>query len=167
MLYPYCVEEIVKLYKENPDGAIFYGSRIEMIDSQNGHLRFWDNKIGNRERLLRRNYDVSQQGSFYKKEIVEKVNYLDESIYYCMDLDLFLKLSEFGPIYSIEDKPLAQFRMWEEAKTATGRTKFIKNIRSILYRYGARCFDKSILTTFYWQVRFILTDIVKAILRIK
>ncbi|MBR4118538.1 MAG: glycosyltransferase [Bacteroidales bacterium] len=167
MLYPYCVEEIVKLYKQHPDGAIFYGSRIEMIDSKNNHIRFWDNHIKNRKRLLTENYDVSQQGSFYKRDIVHKVNYLDESIYYCMDLDLFLKLLKFGDIYSIDDKPLAQFRLWEEAKTATGKIKFIKNIRERLYLYDAKIYNKSILTTYYWQIRFILTDIIKAILRIK
>lgn len=167
MLYPYCVEEIVKLYKQNPDGAIFYGSRIDKIDSKNGHIKFWDNKIGSRERLLRKNYDVSQPGSFYNKAILEKVDYLDESIYYCMDLDLFLKLLNHGNIYSIDDKPLAQFRIWEEAKTSTGKIKFIKNIRERLYLHGAKFYDKSILKTYYWQLRFIATDIIKAILRIK
>ena len=95
MLLPYCVEEIVKLYKQNPDGAIFYGSKIDMIDSKNSHLKYYINNMQNRERILRRNYDVSQPGSFYRKDILEKVNYLDESIHYCMDLDLFLKLSEY------------------------------------------------------------------------
>lgn len=167
MLYPYCVEEIVKLYKENPDGAIFYGSRIEMIDSKNAHIRFWDNHIESRDRLLRKNYDVSQQGSFYKRDIVHEVNYLDESIYYCMDLDLFLRLLKYGNIYSINDKPLAMFRQWEEAKSATGRTKFIKNIRERLYLHGAKFYNKTILMTYYWQIRFFCTDIVKTLLKIK
>lgn len=167
MLLPYCVEEIVKLYKQNPDGAIFYGSKIDMIDSKNSHLKYYINNMQNRERILRRNYDVSQPGSFYRKDILEKVNYLDESIHYCMDLDLFLKLSEYGNICSINDKPLAKFRIWEEAKSSTGRTKFIKNIREVLFRHGAKRYNISILITYYWQLRFIVTDIVKFILRIK
>ena len=43
MLYPYCVEEIVNLYKQNPDGAIFYGSKIDKIDSNNNHLCYYIN----------------------------------------------------------------------------------------------------------------------------
>ena len=167
MLYPYCVEEIVKLYKENPDGAIFYGSRVEMIDSKNNHMRFWDNYIESRDRLLRKNYDVSQQGSFYKREIVEKVNYLDESIFYCMDLDLFLKLLKYGNIYSVDEKPLAQFRQWEETKTATGKTKFIKNIRERLYLHGAKFYDKSILKTYKMNFKYRCIDIVGRIFKIR
>lgn len=167
MLYPYCVEEIVKLYKQNPDGVIFYGSKIDVVDSENNHLKFYVNKMESRERLLRKNYDVSQPGSFYRKDILEKVNYLDESIYYCMDLDLFLKLLNFGDIYSIDDKPLAKFRKWEETKTATGRSKFIKNIRERLYFHGAKLYNKSILKTYYLQARFFCADIVKTLLKIK
>ena len=167
MLYPYCVEEIVNLYKQNPDGAIFYGSKIDMIDSKNNHLKYYINNMQNRERILRKNYDVSQPGSFYNKAILEKVDYLDESIYYCMDLDLFLKLSKYGKIYSVDDKSLAKFRIWEETKSKNGRTKFIKNIRERLYIHGAKFYDKSILTTYYWQIRFFVTDIVKAVFKIK
>ena len=167
MLYPYCVEEIVKLYKQNPDGAIFYGTTIDKIDAKNNHIEYWSNKIESRDRLLKKNYDVSQPGSFYRKDILEKVDYLDESIYYCMDLDLFLKLLQYGKIYSVDDKPLAKYRRWEETKSKNGRTKFIKNIRERLYLHGAKFYNKSILTTYYWQIRFVLTDIVKAIFRIK
>ncbi len=167
MLYPYCVEEIVNLYKQNPDGAIFYGSKMEFVDSKNNHIKIWENKIGSRDRLLRKNYDVSQPGSFYRKDILEKVDYLDESIYYCMDLDLFLKLLKHGNIYSIDEHPLAKFRIWEEAKSSTGRVKFIKNIRERLLLHGAKFYNMSILITYYWHIRFVLTDIVKAIFRIK
>lgn len=164
MLYPYCVEEIVKLYKQNPDGVIFYGSKIDVVDSENNHLKFYVNKMESRERLLRKNYDVSQPGSFYRKDILEKVNYLDESIYYCMDLDLFLKLLRHGNLYSIDDKPLAKFRKWEEAKSATGRTKFAKNIRNRLYHNGAKFYNRSVLTTYYWQIRFAIADRLKSLL---
>ena len=167
MLCPDCVEKIVKLYKQNPDGVIFYGSKIEIINSQNKNIRYYINNIESRNRLLQKNYDVSQQGSFYRRDIVEKVNYLDESIYYCMDLDLFLRLLKYGNIYSVDDKPLAKFRSWEETKSATGRTRFIKNIREVLYRHGAKIYYKTILITYYWQIRFFITDIIKAILRIK
>ena len=81
MLCPNCVEEIVKLYKQNPDGAIFYGSKMDIIDSKNNLIKIRDNKIFSREYLLRKDSNVSQQGSFYRRDIVEKVNYLDESIY--------------------------------------------------------------------------------------
>ncbi|MBP3354248.1 MAG: glycosyltransferase [Bacteroidales bacterium] len=167
MLYPYCVEEIVKLYKQNSEGAIYYGSTIDVIDAKNNHLKYYINNMGSRQRLLCENYDVSQPGSFYRKDILEKIDYLDESIFYCMDLDLFLKLLKHGNLYSIDDKPLAKFRKWEEAKSATGRTKFIKNIRERLYIHGAKFYNKTILTTYYWQIRFALTDIVKTIFRIK
>src|ERR1035437_8370385 len=34
MLYPECVEKIVELYIEKPDGAIYYGSKSNFIDEK-------------------------------------------------------------------------------------------------------------------------------------
>lgn len=161
MLYPYCVEEIVKLYKQNPDGAIYYGSKLEAIDSKNNHIKFRINNMESRERLLRKDFDVIQPGSFYRRDIVEKVNYLDESIYYCMDLDLYLKLLKHGNLYSVDDKPLAKFRKWEESKTATGRIKFLRNIRERLFLHGAKIYDKTIITTYNYHLRFLIKDILR------
>lgn len=142
---PNCVETIVELYKNNPDGAIFYGSKINVIDRDSNIIRVSERLIPTRDHLLRQNYDVIQQGSFYRLDIVKKIDYLNEDIYYCMDLDLSLRLLEHGGIYSYNKQPLASFRLWEETKTMNGEIKFLNNIRETLIKYGAKPTDNTIL----------------------
>lgn len=153
ILYPECVERIVELYENNPEGVIFYNSNGRMINEIGNILRDYSTKIPNREHLIRNKYSLIQQGSFYRRDIVEKVNYLDENIHYCMDLDLWLKLSQYGEIHYLNHSPLAAFRVWEATKTTTGARKFLKDIRRVLFKNGASVYDNTIRTTYWYSIK--------------
>lgn len=153
ILYPDCVEKIVKKYVEKPDGAIYYNKFNNMIDGQGHIIESYEKNIPNRDHLLSNNYDVIQQGSFYKRELVEKVGYLNENNHYCMDLDLWLQLLNHGSIYNVSESPSAGFRMWEETKTNTGKEKFLKNIRKVLISNGAKYYFKTVLKTYWYELK--------------
>jgi len=116
LLDPECIQEIVNLYNINSNGSIYYGDVLNRIDKEGVLFDTKKRTIPSRDFLLNTNYSVIQQGSFYSKEILIKCNYLDESLHFCMDLDLWLKLLSFGPIYNFQKKPLASFRRWEGQK---------------------------------------------------
>lgn len=137
ILYPNCVEQIVRLAEQFPDGAIYYGSLLNVIDRLGNIIRTPQIVINSRETLIHENYSLIQQGSFYRNSHLKKIGYVDKTIHYCMDLDLWLRLLEHGNIYHYDIKPLGGFRMWEETKTATGGEKFLKDIEATLRRYGA------------------------------
>ena len=61
----------------------------------------------------------------------------------------------------MDDKTLAKFRKWEESKTATGRIKFLRNIRERLFLHGAKIYDKTIITTYNYHLRFLIKDILR------
>ncbi len=153
VLYPDCVAKIVKTYNDKPDGAIYYNRNNNMIDSQGKILKSYKIDIQNRDYLLSTNYDVIQQGSFYNNELVKKVGYLNNENHYCMDLDLWLKLLNYGPIYNVSDFPSAGFRRWEETKTNNGNEKFLKNIRDVLILNGAKYYSKSVLKTYWYEFK--------------
>lgn len=139
ILYPDCVEKIVDLYKKNNDGAIYYGSHLNLIDNkgelvETATLKSIDGKFY----LLNKNYDVIQPGSFYSSFLVNKINYLDESLNYCMDLDLWLRLLDHGSIYAYNEKPIAAIRKWEETKTSGGGVFFLREIHRTLKKYGMK-----------------------------
>lgn len=157
-LYPDCVEKIVEMYTEHPDGAIYYGSKIDVIDTGSHKQKEWGTKIPDREYLLRKRYDVVQPGSFYRTDFVRQVGYLDETIYYCMDLDLFLKLLTKGSIYYHDTSILAAIRSWGETKTATGRQRFLKNIHDVLIKHGASKYDRTTIKTRIDTVIFNIKD---------
>ncbi|WP_322486802.1 glycosyltransferase family 2 protein [Chloroflexus sp.] len=63
-----------------------------------------------------------QQGCFWRRSVYEQVGGVDRSLRFCMDRDLFIRLSAAGPSRRIPGPPLGDFRLHEEAKTATLHT---------------------------------------------
>ena len=64
LLYPDCVEKIVELYIQHPNGSIYYNSFNEFIDKNGNGLKIYQHIIPDKTHLLKDNYDVIQQGSF-------------------------------------------------------------------------------------------------------
>ena len=162
ILYPECVERIVELYSQKPDGSIFYNRNGRIINYMDEKVRDYKKFIPDGNYLLTKKYDVLQQGSFYRTDILQKVNYLDPTIYYCMDLDLWLKLSKYGPIYSLDLPPLSAFRIWENSKTFTGGLKFLKNIREVLLRNGAAFYSKTVIITYWYGIKSVVKKAFKS-----
>ena len=154
ILYADCMEKIVELYQQHPDGSIYYAATLDYIDHEGKLLYKSTRKIPNRNYLLNKNYSVTQQGSFYSRYLVQQIGYLDESIYYCMDLDLWLRLlNENNKIYSYKTHALAAFRMWEDTKTNQAGNRFLQNTKQILDRHGAKKFSLTKLHLFYLACR--------------
>lgn len=156
ILYPHCVEKIVELYEKHPDGSIYYGSMNTIIGSDSLKERICKKIIPSRDYLLSKCYDLIQPGSFYNNKLLKEINYVDESIYYAMDLDLWLRLSKDGRIYRVDNNPLAAFRIWEGTKTTNGKDKFLKSIREVLLKNGASYLSKNIRRTYWYQFKYFL-----------
>lgn len=153
ILYPDCVEKIVELYIEKPDGVIYYGSKSNFIDVESKILKLNSHQIPDRNHLLNINYSVIQQGSFYSNKYVVKCNYLNEKLNYCMDLDLWLRLLEHGSIYSYDSKPLAAFRFAGDTKTMTGGGKFLREIRTTIIKHGGRKISTNTLQLIWYEFK--------------
>ncbi|GHT09217.1 hypothetical protein FACS189432_03640 [Bacteroidia bacterium] len=149
ILYPDCVEKMVKLYTAHPDGSIYYPSAIDYVD-RGGKLLFkLVRKIDGKDYLLNHRYDVIQQGSFYETSCLKKVGYVDENIYLCMDLDLWLRLLDYGKIYYYEGESLSAFRIWEDTKTSLAGMLFLKDIIKTINKHGAKKLSKAKLRLYY------------------
>lgn len=154
LLYSDCVEKIVELYHKHPDGSIYYTAMLDITDRKGKLLHKFTQKIPNRNYLLNKNYTIIQQGSFYNNQLVKKIGYLDESIYYSMDLDLWLRLlNENDKIYGYHSHALAAFRIWEGTKTMQGENKFLQNTKEVLDRRGAKKFSRTKLRLLYIAIR--------------
>jgi glycosyltransferase involved in cell wall biosynthesis len=154
ILYPECVEKMVDLYEQYPDGAIFYPALINFIDSKGETIRVKSSIIPDKKSLVNKNYDVIPEGAFYNKIMLEKVSFCNEHLNYCMDLDLWLRLLNYGTIHYLSDKPYSGFRIWENSKTTTGKKKFIKEIHETLKKHGAGFFTKTVLKTRWYLLKY-------------
>lgn len=117
------VQTVVNNYLNNKEVSIIYGDII-LIDTYGNEIgELISNEISY-EYLLNINPDVTQPGSFYKTDIINKVNYLDEKIHYTMDYDLWLRLLKERPENIRLNQKLAKFRIHNNSKTSGGGTFF-------------------------------------------
>lgn len=149
VFYPDCVEKIVELYNQQPGGAIYYHSMNDKIDEHDRLIETYQHIIPDAAHLIKENYSVIQQGSFYNAELLRKIDYLDPSNHYCMDLDLWLNLLKHGAIYHTKDKPHSAFRIYPGTKTDTGQEKFLNNIHRVLKKHGAKPYHKTVWHTIH------------------
>lgn len=63
-------------------------------------------------------YYFYQPEVFFSKRILDKVGLLDESLYYSMDYDLWMRFAKAGAILNVVDWPFAFFRKHEAQKTS-------------------------------------------------
>lgn len=158
ILYPECVEKIVELYKNKPDGSVFYCAVFDQIDKHDNVIKTVSVPIANRDYLQHRNYSVVQPGSFYKRDVVKMVGFIDESIHYSMDLDLWLRLLIHGNIYSLE-RSYSGFRIWDGTKTTNGGQQFLKDIRYVLRKNNSRNLSFNMIQTYWYSLKCYLKSL--------
>lgn len=77
---------------------------------------------------------ILQQSTFFRRDAVEQVGWLDESLHYTMDWDLLIRLGKrFGLRYVPEY--LGALREYPEAKSFSGGLRRIEEIRRVLERH--------------------------------
>ena len=116
-LAPSSAAVAVDYLERHPASVMVYG-RCAYVDAD-GRLLFEARPSALAARLLRWGPDlVPQPGSVARAGAVRAVGYLDESLSYAMDLDLFLRLADQGRI-GYTPRVLARFR-WHDASTTVG-----------------------------------------------
>lgn len=153
--YPTCIEDIVALYRVSPEGSIYFPRKLDYIDGVGKLLHTRTSEITGKDFLLNQDYDVIQQGSFYSRDALNQVNFVNEDIYYCMDLDLWLRLLDKGPIYFTKGSALSAIRRWEETKSSNSGAKFVNNIQETINKYGAKKISKTQIKIVYIKLRIL------------
>lgn len=77
-----------------------------------------------------------QQGCFWRRWAYEQAGGIDESLRFCMDRDLFLRLAGIGPSRRIPGPPVADFRMHDQAKSSTILSIAEQESDALIAKYG-------------------------------
>jgi glycosyltransferase involved in cell wall biosynthesis len=141
VLKPQAVQKIVELYQAN-NATIIMPGQLDWINELGDFMVTKYATARNSHQLVSKDYDIVQPGSFYKLSDLKKVNYCNETMQYCMDLDLILRLLRHGDICFI-DEALANFRIHTTSKTTTGRNLFLNEIWITLRDNGMSIFSKN------------------------
>ncbi len=94
-----------------------------------------------------------QQGCFWRRSAYESVGGMDGSLRFCMDRDLFIRLTAFGGSCRIPGPSLGDFRTHEEAKSSTLLDIGECESMALIAKYGNRALGRHRwLLHFLWQL---------------
>lgn len=123
-LTPGSTRRAVARLQAEPRASMVYG-RCRYVD-EDGRSMHVVRPTGLAARLMRWGPNlVPQPGSLARAAAVRRAGMLDESLRYAMDLDLFLRLQDVGPVRYVPDV-LATFR-WHDASTTVASARASEN----------------------------------------
>jgi glycosyltransferase involved in cell wall biosynthesis len=114
-LEPQAVEQAVAALQENPTAGMVYGHGF-FINAKDEKIGEFPSAQTDYTKLRRGYVHICQQAAFWRAGLWHKVGPLDDSIYFAMDYDLWLRLAKEAPILFINEH-WANFRLHGDAKT--------------------------------------------------
>lgn len=142
LLEPHALGHVVRFFEAHPSAQSLFG-RCRIIDENGKAARslveqyktWWARVANTRRSLLLLNY-VPQPAAFWRRSAMARTGMLDESLYYTMDYDLWLKLTELGPMHFL-DRYLASFRVHSDSKSVRGTRAQLAEGLDVAKRHGA------------------------------
>lgn len=146
-LAPDSLKAVADFFSENPDEIAVVGDQA-IIDEKGARLRIIKSREYDYDYLLNHATGITQNSTFFKRLVFEKIGYLDESLHYAMDRDLFIRIASIKKMPYLP-KTLAEFRMQPNAKTAEGSYKFAFELIKIRKKYGGDFFSPGNINDLY------------------
>jgi len=136
---PGTLERIASYFARHPQ-VVFVTSNINDMDAESrifteSEYRF----IASPCRTLTANlgwHNWPQPGSFWRRWAYEACGGMDSSFRFCMDRDLFLRITALGPARRLKGPPTASFRYHDESKTTTMQSVREEDNLLIIGRYS-------------------------------
>lgn len=133
---PGAVAHAVAALEAHPEAAAVYGEGYH-VDEEGRVLERYPTEPFNPDRLQETCF-ICQPTVFLRRDAVERAGYLDESLRYCMDYDLWIRLARAGNILSHTPHYLASTRLHADAKTLGQRGQAHAEILRVTYRHFGR-----------------------------
>jgi len=144
-------EYISRFFVENPNVGLVYGAYHE-IDEEGNRICTVRTKKWREKKFVRGRFCPVQPTVFWKKEVLDRVGFLDESLNYCMDVDFYSRALNLGfKIVGVE-KVLGSFRVHRESKTQNRanrlahKNEYLKVLKS---NFNYTKFDRALFELYY------------------
>lgn len=117
-LLPGALLRAAQAYQNHPDAAAWAGC-CHVVDQTGTILREWHPRLGTREQMAHWGHEgyIGQPACFFSANAFRKLDGINERLDYAMDVELWLRLLEYGPILPITGEALACARDYPEIKT--------------------------------------------------
>ncbi len=124
---------VAEAFAKHPEAVMVTGDTV--LTDANGRPVMIDMVLAPSARQMRHTMAVPQQSTFFRRAAYLEAGGMDPSFAYCMDFDLFERLSRHGRIVRIP-RVLAAFRLHPAAKTATWQEVFRRDVYNCQHRHG-------------------------------
>lgn len=122
-LLPGAVSTAVAALEARPDAALAFGDAV-VVDEQGGRLRLFKAEDLDVREMLRRCRDpIVQQGSLIRRDALDVVGGVDESLHTCFDFKLMIALGLRYPSVRI-DEPLGTYRLHPASKSMSDAARW-------------------------------------------
>ena len=142
ILLPNTLKIVGESFAKNPDTMWATGKSF-IIDEDGKHIRklitVYKNvhlRMHNFKSLLVADY-ISQPATFWRREVIKEIGYLDENLHYVMDYEYWLRTyQKFKPIFI--NTYLAGFRIHQSSKTTEGShtQRYLDEEKKIIGQYA-------------------------------
>jgi len=133
---PGAISEMVEYMVNHPEVGLVYGD-CNFINADHEVIGKFNAAQTDYARLTRGYVHIPQQAAFWRANLWQQVGPLDDSIYFAMDYDLWLRLAEISKIVYLP-RLWANFRLHGDAKTIAEDDRCWPDMVRIHYRNGGK-----------------------------
>jgi glycosyltransferase involved in cell wall biosynthesis len=134
------VLERVMKYFEDKDVNIVEG-RCKLVYLDTGHELIVPRPQVTKHNLVKwwvENSVPAQPAIFFRRSLIEKYGYLDESLHFCMDHELWLRFLSKGEKFKMVDDLFAVYQVHPESKTGSSTPKFVREHDKVAKRFWGK-----------------------------
>ena len=139
-LEPNAVSSALDCFKKHPDAGLIYGD-CNFIDKDDRIIGKFNAKQTNLRRLRHGYVHIPQQAAFFRADLWKQVGPLDDSFFFAMDYDLWVRLAKVAPVYYESGEVWANFRLHEDAKTVAADERCWPEMLRVHRRDGGSVFS--------------------------
>jgi GT2 family glycosyltransferase len=133
---PGAITHAVSALEAHPEAAAVYGEGYH-VDEVGAILERYPTEPFGADRLREACF-ICQPTVFLRRDAVERAGHLDESLRYCMDYDLWIRLARAGQIFAHTPHYLASTRLHADTKTLGQRGRAHAEILRVVHRHFGR-----------------------------
>jgi hypothetical protein len=142
---PGAVRAAVAALLADPSAGAVYGEGWVMDELGNRTSRFRCTEPFNLWKLVHLSDYVLQQTVYFRKDVLEEVGYLDESLNYTMDWDILIRIGMRRPLRHVPVE-MGCLREYPTAKSFAGGPRRVREIRDLLRRHTGCRFPPGYVT---------------------
>jgi len=137
VLLPGAVTKAVEAFQRDPGLGMVYGEGFILEEDGSVRCRFPYSEPFDLWRLICYWDCILQQSVYMRKAALEAIGWVDESIHWGMDWDVFIRMAKSFPVERLEAE-MGAIRDYSDTKAATGGFRRWRELSSISCRHAGR-----------------------------